>query len=383
MTNNEFWKEYNKKTITKLNELINRLKQVGQDYVLADLHMHTTYSSDAKQTLLETLENTKKLGFDVISFTDHDDVRVYDEIRSLMESGFRFDDYPIIITGIEHTTSYPLYGEMCHILKHFIIPTDKSLLKDVKIVERSYFKRAKIQIKRIYENPVLNKVIKTHRLNISYRGFLQYLKEKNITIPDYAPLIDYLADELKRKNISTGKLYEDLKENNATDPCEERRLAKEKRFKVLDEKYKDKDVQDNRRFLLSILAVRGVDDFKYNGYKSYGSLSVNEYGQVSVFKLNKVGITSFAHPTESSIEAVLKAPQIGGGIISLENNIKNPYKNEETLQNAIKQMGLFEIRGSDCHHFSETVYDDLAFYKINLQDFEKFVNLGEIANEKY
>jgi len=335
--------------------------------------MHSNYSSDGKQSLKEILERTKALGFDIISITDHDDVRVYNELFELSTQE-DLNNFPIVITGIEYTTSYPLYGEMCHILKHFIDPTNKNILNDIKIVENSYFNRAKIQLNRVFESGVLRNIIEENNIEISYNDFLEYLKNKGIIIPDYAPLIDYLADKFKEKDISTLSIFEKLIEENNSDPCKERKNEKTKRFEKLKEKYKDIDIQDNRRFLLSILAVRGVDDDKYKGYPSSGSLSVNEYGQVDIFKLNSNGITTFAHPTERVIETLYNCKNIGGELVGIENNSKNNYLDFKKFENVRDTMKLIELKGSDCHSTKENIYDDMEKYKLSLLELEKYLH---------
>ena len=83
--NKEFWNNYNKNCLNKLDNLINEKSAKNEDYILADFHIHSNYSSDGAQTLSEIIENSKSKGLEVISITDHDDVRVYDEIFNLIE----------------------------------------------------------------------------------------------------------------------------------------------------------------------------------------------------------------------------------------------------------------------------------------------------------
>ena len=59
----------------------------------------------------------------------------------------------------------------------------------------------------------------------------------------------------------------------------------------------------NVRFLLSLLAVREVDDDWFDGECS-GSLSVNSYGQIKIEDLDNQNITIFAHPEEKKYETV-------------------------------------------------------------------------------
>ena len=367
----EFWNDYNLKTIEAIEKLIVSVEEKGEDFVLVDFHTHSNYSSDGKQSLKELINNAKTNGIKIISITDHDDVRVYNELYNIILKENLKDI--IIVTGIEHTTSYPQYGEMCHILKHFINPLDRNVLKDIAKLEKSYFKRAKIQFKRIKQNTVLNQVIKENNIKINYKDFFMYLKNKELRLPDYAPLIDYIADKLKEKNVSTVELFNRLVEDNNLDECEERKNAKAERFKFLIDRYGNTNLEDNRRFILSILAVRGVDDAKYKGFKPSGSLSVNEYGQPSIFKLNKSGVTTFAHPTEKSIEALYNCSNIGGGLVGIEDNLKNIYKHKSSFKKVKKDMGLIEIKGSDGHALKEDVYMDMNRYKMKISELKEYI----------
>ena len=83
------------------------------------------------------------------------------------------------------------------------------------------------------------------------------------------------------------------------DPYKDRMEYKKKRFEKLRSKYTEceKNIY-NTRFLLSMLAVREVDD-DWWGEPSSGSLSVNSYGQLKINELNEKYLTIFAHPTET------------------------------------------------------------------------------------
>ena len=96
--------------------------------------------------------------------------------------------------------------------------------------------------------------------DISEFDFLLFLQKNNIRLPDYWPLIEYISSKLKLYGISFRLLYEELKRDNLRDICEERRQIKQKRFEFLDKKYKNINVEGNNRFLLSILAIRGLDE---------------------------------------------------------------------------------------------------------------------------
>lgn len=338
------------------------------------MHIHSNHSSDGRQSLIEILNNTSMLGFDIIAITDHDSLSVYNELEQMIIKN-ELSGFPIVVTGIEHTVSYADYGEMCHVLKHFINPQNKDVLRDVNIVEKSFWNRAKIQLERIEYCQPLKNIMNQNGISVCFEEFVEYLKENNIKTPDYSPLIKYLIAKLIPYNVDFWELFESLKVENEKDPCAERREKKNKRYHIVETRFKNRDVYASERFLLSILAVRGVDDDIYPQYSASGSLSVNEYGQVNIFKLNSNGVTTFAHPTESAVETLLKCGEVGGGLVGIENNKKNEYVNYKRFETVKSEMNLVELRGSDAHECGEDVYEDLMFYDVSPNDLKKFINI--------
>lgn len=232
-----FWASYNRNAVQKIEKLIAQKKQQCKDFAIVDLHLHSNYSADANQHFWDILHNTKKYGFEIISITDHDDVRVYDEIFHVITGNqIDLDSFPILLTGIEHTVSFPEYGGMCHILKHFINPMSYNIRRDITILENSYFTRAHIQIERLYQSKAIQQLFKKNISDITEFDFLKYLQEKNIRLPDYIPLVEYLSLKLKKFRLSYKRLFEYLKRFNQEDPCSVRRNIKDKRFKLLEKK---------------------------------------------------------------------------------------------------------------------------------------------------
>lgn len=62
----------------------------------ADLHVHSCYSEDGKSTPQEIIESAKALGFGCIAVTDHNEFRIFDEIK---------DNGEIIIIPAEEVSS--------------------------------------------------------------------------------------------------------------------------------------------------------------------------------------------------------------------------------------------------------------------------------------
>lgn len=375
MNNFKFWEKYNQMTASQILKLLEEAEKDGRNSLLCDLHIHSNHSSDGKQTLDEIIETANKLGFKIIAITDHDDVGVYDELYKKIKKGKDLKELPIIITGVEQTVSYKEYGTMCHILKLFINPKDHGLNKDLRLLSKSYYKRAKIQFERISKNKALQDVFKENQITVSYKEFLKFLKKKNL-VPDYAPLIEYIAEKLEQKKVKTAYVYEKIKLYNSLDSCQQRKEMCNERFSYLDNKYKTNNIniENNRRFLLSILAVRGVDDDEFKDFPQTGSLSVNEYGQVKISKLNENGLTLFAHPGFDKLSLVKMAKDFGGGIVGIEKNFKSQHEHFDELENFAKQENFIFTIGSDAHSKDDGVYEDLQFYLTQTKQIKKLVD---------
>ena len=363
MNNYKFWQIYNKNV---KHEILQLLKSEKSNNILCDLHIHSNHSSDGKQSLKEIINHTTQLGFKIIALTDHDSVKVFDDLYDLIKNKELPEKAPKIITGIEQTISFKEYGTMCHILKYFINPKSRAINRDIKILDKSYFNRAKIQFNRISKNKALQEIFNEYKINVGYKEFLKYLKSKNLSLPDYAPLIEYIADKLKEKKVKTAYVYEKVLYYNSLDKCNERKEMCDARFSYLENKYKTQniDIEDNRRFLLSILAVRGVDDSAFPNYCPTGSLSVDEYGQVSIYKQNVEGVTVFAHPNHEKLNLIKNIKNFAGGLVGLEENFKSQQQYFNELEEMAKKENLIITKGSDSHYLKDDVYTDLSFYTI-------------------
>ena len=364
MQNNyEFWAEYLKK-IRK--EILLLCKNKNDIYI--DMHIHSNYSADGKQNIKQILESTKEKGFDVIAITDHDNIDVYDEIYNYVKTGIT---YPIIVPGIEFTVDNREYGNQCHILQLFVNPKDKEIIKNVKTNYVASFNRSKIQFKRLKENKAIQEILKKANIKISYLDYVEFIQKESL-FPEYDTLIKYLMTKFKAKNITTFEILERLEFYNNIDCYEDRKNHKIKKFKKLKEKYAFEEINYyNERFLLSMLAIKEVDDNWWDKPSS-GSLSVNSYGQLKVEELNTNFITVFAHPTETKLSIVSKIIDENKNIIGLEKNIRNEYNNINNFMNLLKNKKLYKIIGSDSHDNSMIFYEDMDFYKISAKEFANF-----------
>lgn len=353
----DFWENYNKKIKKEILNLCNK-----KDKLKIDMHMHTNYSSDGKQTLSQIIENTANK-FDIIALTDHDSLDVYNELYEILKSGH---NGPIIIPGIEFTTDNREYGNQAHIVQLFINPCDEELLKNVKKNYEASFNRSKIQLERLNYNKGFQELLKKYNIHLSYEEFVNFLNENDF-VPEYDTLIAYIIYKTRKyfNNFDVLKLQEKY---NALDKCLERKNLKEKRFKKIKEKYNLNDKHSNR-MLLSILGVREVDDDWFDAEIS-GSISVNSYGQLKIDEINKKFLTVFAHPTESKLDVVFNIIK-QTNIKAVELNIRNKYENINNLINFIKENNLLITKGSDNHELNSNLYDDLKFFEIESEEVKK------------
>ena len=364
MSDYEFWDVYLKNLKIKLKELTLTKKELQ-----IDLHIHSNYSADGKQSIKEILKTTKKKGFDVISITDHDSLDSYEELKGILKKDFTD---PLIIPGVEFTIDNREYRNQCHILQLFVNPADERIKKDIKTNYDASFNRSKIQFQRLEANLAIQEVLKNNNLKISYEEYLKYLQEFSL-FPEYDTICSYLISKFEPQKITNFKILKLLEKYNAIDIYEDRKLYKAKRYQELREKYLD--IPENQykvRFLLSMLAVREVDDDWWPMPKC-GSLSVNSYGQLKINELNKYYPTYFAHPSENKLAVVSKLITENPHIRGLELNIRSPYNDRSNFYHLLEQKKLLKTIGSDSHDSTLKFYEDCQFFKIDSEDFKKII----------
>ena len=364
MNDYEFWEKYSKQVKCKIKKLCRSKSELS-----IDLHIHSNYSADGKQNLMQILENAKAKKFDIIAITDHDTLNVYDELYEIVSNELT---NPIIIPGIEFTIDNREYGNQCHLLQLFINPKDPVIIKDVLKNYESMFNRSKIQFKRLKSNLAVQEVLKKYNIRISYNEYEKYLS-KNDYVPEYDTLCFYLIDKFKEKGVTTFDILALLEKYNKDDCYEDRRNYKEKRYKKLREKYELSDINKyNSRFLLSMLAVREVDDDWWPN-PSCGSLSVNSYGQLKIEEINEKYDIYFAHPTEKNLDVVNKIVKSKKNIKGLEMNIRNSYEDINNFYKVLTDNDLIEVKGSDSHDATMQFYKDMSYFKINSSELEKII----------
>lgn len=364
MNNYKFWEDYNKNL--KI-EILKKCRKKKELYI--DFHIHSNYSSDGRQSLTQIIDSTRKKGFDIIAITDHDTVCLYDELYEMVKNGFT---NPLIIPGIEFTMDNKKYGNQCHLLQLFINPKDEEFLKNVLINYNAMFDRSKIQFQRLKYNDAIQEILKNKKIKISYKEYITYLYDNDL-VPEYDTLSFYLIDKFKSVSVTTFDVLNLLEKYNKQDVYKDRKKLKDKRYKELRLKYEfNEQNKYNSRFLLSMLAVREVDDDWWQAPSS-GSLSVNSYGQMHISELNNKYKIFFAHPTEKSLNVVENIIKNKRSIIGLEKNIRNKYEDINNFYNLANNMNLYTIIGSDSHDNSLKYYEDMEYFKIDSNSIKEII----------
>ena len=363
-----FWNEYLKKTIKKIEKMIRE-----KDVIYTDFHMHSDYSADGKQSLTQIIERMIKLKMDIISITDHDSIKVYDELFEFIKTTDY--SYPIIVPGVEFTVENNNYGSQFHILQLMINPKENSVLENIKHNSKASWIRVRKQFERISENETLQFFFNKYRIICTENNYREFLDTCKRPIPEYSTLAEYLMKILWNKGITTWDILSKLEENNINDMCLERRIMKEKRYEKLKIKYKNIDEsQKNSRFLISMLAVKGVDDDYFSDYESSGSLSVNNYNELKLEQINKNYMTFFAHPSENRLDMLKQLINLNKNISGMEYNGQCKYSSSATFYKKANELNMIQIIGSDSHSMDSVWYDDINFYKSDKVQLNKFIN---------
>lgn len=367
----EFWNKYLNSVVKKLEDLILKNKKI-----YCDFHIHSNYSIDSTQSLEDIIKRSIELGLDVLSITDHDSVDVYDELYNYLITNKK--EKPIIIPGVEFTIHNKEYGSQFHILQLMINPKSKSIINDVNYQKEANWIRVRLQFNRIKKNNVLQSFINEFNINYSIKDFKKYLNTCFRPIPEYATIMNYLLIKFKEKEITNWKILEKMEIYNSYDKCIERKKIKEKKYNDLKEKYKNFALSDyNFRFFHSLLAVKGADDDFFPNYDCMGDLSVNNYNELTLEKLNRDNLTIFAHPSDNKLYLLKELLKLNENICGMEFNKQSYYKKPEDFFNTAKQLNLSYVIGSDSHTIDSEWYSDMNFYCYSSKYIRKIILLSK------
>jgi len=354
-------KEYN----TLLLERIDGLISQNRNTYKIDLHLHTCYSSDGIQTVAQAILKAREKKFDIISITDHDTIDAYEEV--IRERLYEDQTIPIIIPGVEFTVSYPSYEGRCHVLKYFFNTDDSRFISNLEQNQTAYRNRVGIWFQRVKENNVLQYFMKKYKIACSGKAYFDFLVTRPVKTPEYPTLMEYLYSLLGEKGVCVWDVYEKAIEMNDEDICELRKEKKRIALYRFYEKYRDQDISHNYRKLRPILAPVGIDDNDYPGYKSSGSLSVNEFGQVSIQELNNSGINILAHPDQNKLDCI-------DSLVDVLHGLELNHRSDEAANKAVFEKGrsisLSITKGSDKHVDTNELYENTHFYNISYSELQ-------------
>jgi predicted metal-dependent phosphoesterase TrpH len=94
----------------------------------ADLHVHSTYSSDGKQSVAEILERCRELGLAAVAISDHNALKAAEEARTIDGHGI------IVIPAIEITSSE---GHILALGVKKMVPQGMSVKETIELVHQA------------------------------------------------------------------------------------------------------------------------------------------------------------------------------------------------------------------------------------------------------
>ena len=359
----EINRNYNYRQIERMKNLLCE----NRNQYKIDLHIHTNYSADGMQTVDEAIRDAKNQQFDIISIADHDSINAYQEI-----SQNDMDTLPIIIPGIEFTVWYPEYEGRCHVLKYFYNTSDTKLQDCLEKNKNAFLKRISIWFERIEKNGCLQYFFKEFDIRCNESDYICFLDRTHQT-PEYTTIAEYIFFLLNQKGIDVWMVYKKMRECNAKDECIERKEKREKLLNHFYYKYKNQDIAHNYRKLKPLIAPRGIDDADYKGYLESGSLSVNEYGQISILELKNSGFNILAHPDENRLYCIDNLSDLIAGV---EVNYRSEMLANKRVYDKALKNNLLLTKGSD-KHSSDDSYSNMNFYNISRKELQRLINFAE------
>lgn len=345
---------------------IRRLLLQNQETYRIDLHLHTEYSSDGVQTVSQAIKKAKEKHFDIISISDHDTIDAYEEI--FKNNLFSDASLPIIIPGVEFTASFPEYCGRCHVLKYLYDINDMQFRNNLKQNIEAFNNRIKMWFESISKNLCLQYFFSIYDISCSEEQYRLYLSKHGNPIPDYANLMEYLFSLLKMHGIGVWDVYNKMVEINQNDPSDSRRYDMKQALNRFYQKYSQQDINNNYRKLRPILAPLGIIDTHYPEHDPLGSISVDEFGQVSIKSLVNSGANILAHPDADKLYIIKQFAHIFDG---LELNAHSAMDTNQKVNQVARDLSLVATCGSDKHVDTDEYYTDMDFYDIHYCDLQK------------
>ena len=267
---------------------LEKLVNTKKDFYKMDLHIHSFHSADGKDSVQSIIDRAIANSFDIISITDHDTCKAYQEIASgeINTRGIT------IIPGIELSVYNKMYGSMFHVLQYGFDWKDKYIESIIEYNRKANIFRFKYQCKLLGNNPIYKYIANDNDENIE-NNICRIAKSYP---PDYIDIARYIYDLATQKNFSLydiltmQKEFIDLDDN----PVRQRinRMNLEKIYKRISSRR-----FDPVRLIMKIIANSDSEDSNFKDSVSTGNISVSNYGQLTMENVSNKFVTVLAHPS--------------------------------------------------------------------------------------
>ena len=312
------------------NHVLNKLSSFPKKKAIVDLHVHTQYS-DGELSFERLLIESRSKAIDILSITDHNTIDGYIEACNLISNNPKIDEYPLILPGVELSTSFR--NERVHINGLCFNPYSVYLEQILDKISFGHWERTNIQIDK------LNKY-GAEKINIET---VKYIAKGRI--PNWKIIAESLVASGDAINIKDAK---------------ERYMNKNSPTRI---SYKDN--------WSKVEAVDAVNAINLSG----GISCLNHIGDL----VNKIGIDQLEELIKLLINCGLQAYEVSFG----DRFHLSIQKEAESI---LKKYNLIPIYGSDCHScfFNNNApsIDIEIFYKEIIRKKREFVALLDNEDQK-
>ena len=260
-------------------------------------------------------------------------------------------------------------------LEYFFDLKNKKFLSNLHRNEFAYWNRAEKQFHRIKYNRCLQFYVKKYNIDYNLTDFKNFLNRTN-SIPEYPTIINYIYSYLKDKGVTVWDIFFKLEYYNKKDACLDRKQKIGAKLAEFKKKYLSKNIDYDGNKLMQILAVVGVDDENYINYEPFGSLTVDNYGQIGIFDLVDCGLNIFAHPNHKKLFLINELRDVIDG---LEINYRSLQHENDMVNKSILNNNILKTIGSDSHNLLDKYYNNQEFYNLT---YEELLNFYLCAKDK-
>lgn len=351
--------------LTDLHEKLQVLLCEQRDYYKIDLHQHSNYSADGKDTVEEILDRAVRHHFDVISITDHDDVQA---IQAIIDKDIDTKGI-IVIPGVEFSVYNRGYGSMLHVLQYGFNPYDKEIIGITHQNQAANRNRFFMQCELIKKNAIYTHVFNTDsNFNIAEEILNRGAKG---WIPDYIDIAEYIYESANRKGLDLYALMEIYENSIDMDVCTDRQKLNYANLDAIRKRIASRPYND-ARILKKIIANSLTEDALFKDAEPVGNISISNYGQIAMDQISHSIATAIAHPV---YESFLKVdPHFQKCFDMVEKNYANKKITQEDLSKIKDKLGAVYTIGSDYHYDMQNYYSDNNFFMINFEGLKNIVD---------